>query len=360
MTPSLTSLIKGLSLALILSCSAHAWIEETNGISNDFFHLNFKDVSYGSHVTETQFKESAGNVINYWADLLKDNHSLVGKEKIQVDLSFSDLGKDVLGSASPTSIHNIPFELQGYEDKVNNTFRLANYDYYETHTGTQFNVITGAQAKLLGYGDLAGSAADFTIDFNNTQNFYYGDISGKSLTDDTDPTFLQYDFESVLLHEIAHGMGVISNLKYSADTKTTSLTQVTTVENHEVLDQQGNPLYLITAWDSLIGLDSLSLAQPGSSLTITADTVSVPIYNPDPWKTGSSLSHPVTGGVLDHVISNLTISRSFNEQELYLLEGIGYDIAGIEFTQDIIPEPSTAALSLLALPLLLARRRRRQ
>ncbi len=352
--------MKRLSMALILSSPAHAWVEEGNGIGNDFFYLDFANVSYGAHVSESVFKQSVGNVIDYWADLLDDNHDLSGQEKIQVDVYFSDLGKEVLGNASYALYSSLPAEFKGYENTVNKTFLYPGYEYLTTHSGTQFTAYTAAQAKLLGKGDVAGSDPDFTINFNNTQQFYYGDAAGKSLTNSADPTFEQYDFESVLLHEIAHGMGVASALKYSSATDTTSLTPFTTDSGLHILDADGNPLYFQSAWDSLIGIDINNKPDPGDSLTITADTVSLPIYNPDPWESGSSLSHPVTDSVLNKSIRKNDIFRSFNTEELYLLEGLGYDIAGIDFTERTIPEPSSVVLSLLALPFILSRRRRRR
>jgi hypothetical protein len=103
---------------------------------------------------------------------------------IQVVANFTPLGSGVLGSAGAT------FYFRNFTNGVPNTWYPV------------------ALANKIAGTDLDPSSADITANFNsNFSNWYYG-------TDANTPAG-QYDFESVVLHELGHGLGFAGSMSVS-------------------------------------------------------------------------------------------------------------------------------------------------
>ncbi len=336
----------------MMPLTAQAWVVDSDGlgVSNDLFQVNYGTIDT-SNVSQAQFNESVGNVLDYWSSVL--NYGTLSS-KITIDLSYEALDSTTLGQAGSAFASDLVGSLSG--NPSGDQFQLTSYTPYETKGGLQFTAITEAQSKLLGYNkDTA--AADIEISFNSTKDFYYGDAAGIG--------FNQFDFESVFLHEISHGMGIVSSLltplilsidpdtnEIEYDLTQTVLNQAVLTDDRAITDPDGNLLYHMTAWDALLDIDLTDPAsfQPGSDINLVFGSEVIGVFNPDPWDLGSSLSHPEIDGVLNYQLGNSRVYREFSEQDLAIFQAIGYEIA---------PEPTTGALILTLIPLAVARRRRR-
>lgn len=116
-----------------------------------------------------------------------------------------DLGTDVLGSARPTALC------------------LADNGYL--YAEALFNAVTGSDNDVLCQNTPANSSdgSDISADFSSSSVYYYGadpaGISSASCTSDATPDDPNpqpvvgscYDFESVVLHELGHGLGFIGS-----------------------------------------------------------------------------------------------------------------------------------------------------
>ena len=81
----------------------------------------------------------------------------------------------------------------------------------------------------------------------------------------------------------------------------------------------------------------------------------IPIYAPDPYEGGSSLSHVDQNnggfdGLMNYSISDGVIQREMHDVELAMLEDMGWDTT--------VPEPATMILLGLGSTMLLKRRKR--
>jgi hypothetical protein len=146
-----------------------------------------------------------------------------------------------------------------------------------------------ALANKLAHSDLSPSLADFTITLSSNAssiNFYYGTDGNVGTT--------QLDFVSTVLHEIAHGLAFWSSLRIS---------------NNQVLYMYNNGFPMI--YDNFIrnstNIRLTTLASPSTALTNFAQSDNLffdgfnaiagnggtapPLYSPNPFSPGSSISH---------------------------------------------------------------------
>ena len=105
--------------------------------------------------------------------------------RIRIQVSFEDLEEGVLGSWNPP------------------TSGLKNFTPRNGVTFFSDTWYDSALADNLAGEDLLPGAPDIVIVFNQNQNWYYGT--------DAAPGTNQYDFVTIALHEIAHGLGISSN-----------------------------------------------------------------------------------------------------------------------------------------------------
>jgi len=194
--------------------------------------------------------------VDIWASTLTSNVPII------VTANFTNLGAGVLGSAGATNFYR------------NFTNAPLSNTYYPV-----------ALASSLRNQDLGVGFGDITANFNSNFNWYYG-------TDGNCPSG-QYDFVSVVLHELCHGLGFSGSANYDgsigsygfggsptiydvfvenfAESNITSFANNSTTLGDELV---GNALY----WDGPLGIDGNSGNRPR-------------IYAPSSWSGGSSYSH---------------------------------------------------------------------
>lgn len=140
---------------------------------------------------------------------------------------------------------------------------------------------TVVQNKLLNNVDSNGSAADGDIDVNFGHPWAYGDTVGRS----------QYDFISTMMHEMMHAYGFLS---YLDEAGYNTGTQWPVFDNF-VTDQNGTLVIrgtyrFNTAYNTNLTGGNGGLYFSGTH-AVAAYGGPVPLYSPDPWEAGSSLSH---------------------------------------------------------------------
>ncbi|MBT8219865.1 MAG: zinc-dependent metalloprotease [Bacteroidia bacterium] len=198
--------------------------------------------------------------VDIW-DMLLDSPS-----KIIISANFTDLGSGVLGSAAPTEFY------RNFDPKAD-----PNIDY------------AGPIAEKIAGRSLNGSASDLSCNFNEAFNWSFDYQNPQSIQSG------QYDFVSVVLHELAHGLGFLS-LYAIADNQRRgfirgSQPEITDIFSLVLEDNSGENLFLNYEEAST----ELGIPLTGNNLFFNSHTVpNTPlpkIYAPNPWDGGSSLSH---------------------------------------------------------------------
>ena len=214
---------------------------------------------------DPQANAGAQEAANIWASLI---YSPV---PIRVEVKFEELESGMLGSASPDGAYY-----------VDDNGHLPRRVYY-----------TALAEKLYGR-NVNGNLPDMYVSMNATSNWYYGT--------DGNPTPKKFDFMSVLLHEMTHGLGFIgsfyvdgnglgsrSSTPYVFDHFLENIKEEKLIDtlifplSSQVLgDQlQSSPVYFRSplAWQELNEIPKL--------------------FVPDTWNSGSSLYH------LDELVYNI-------------------------------------------------------
>ena len=147
------------------------------GVAEDHCAFTPPPASYRSsvaniQVTYTGFPAAAEAAFQYAANIWAGQIS--SPVTIEVDATWADLGDNILGSASPSTIHR-------------NFTGAAALDIYYPQ----------ALANQLSSSDLASGSADITCNFGSQVNWYFG------LDGNVPPG--AYDFVTVVLHELCHG-----------------------------------------------------------------------------------------------------------------------------------------------------------
>ncbi len=207
MKRSLT-LISFFGAMLGLSPDAHA----QSVVENDYFVVNFVNQDgWGSYSGDQQIADITAGVqgaIDYWGSLLGDNHKPLtldppappaglGIESIapwerRVVINFTFGGTFALAS---TGVATMDYE---NDDYPNPTLTTAN--------GTSYNSVSRAELKLkTGYNYplslVSDDIHDMTINFSDAHNFSFNEAG----------TLGAYDFQTIFLHEMTHGMGFESD-----------------------------------------------------------------------------------------------------------------------------------------------------
>ena len=203
--------------------------------------------------------------------------SLTSEVPIRVNASFAALPSGVLGSAGP---------LSAYSGRP--AFPLPSTLYPD------------ALADALVGTSQSGQNPDIQARFSSTfPSFYFGL--------DSDPPSNRFDFTTVVLHELGHGLGFVGSARYDDGDAPNEcngtegigcwgFSGLPIVFDRFVEDGDGDELLNTAIYpnpsqalgDLLIADD---LFFDGATLTATQGGVIVPVYGPTPFRAGSSYSH---------------------------------------------------------------------
>ena len=194
--------------------------------------------------------------VDEWAGLLTSS------VPIEVDASFADLGSpSILGSAGPTSLY-------------------ANFAG-APQTNTWYPVaLANARAGV----DLNGGTAEISAHFSSTYpNFYFG-------TDGN--TAGKLDFESVVLHELGHGLGFVGSMEVGGGVGSCGCAGTPFAYDRPVTSN-GTPILSFTDGSAALAnaLQGTDVRFTGSNAMTANGGVAPKLYAPASWQSGSSYSH---------------------------------------------------------------------
>ncbi len=195
---------------------------------------------------------------------------LVSDVPIRVDANFQVLPPNVLGSAGPT------FIFSDFSDEVKpDTWYIS----------ALADAIAGEDlAETL---DSVADAPDLRARFSSTFNWYYG-------TDLNTPSD-QYDFVSVVLHELGHGLGFIGGASYNDSTEIgeVRIAGLPIIYSDFVENRGDTAILSLPDSSKILGefLTSNDLFMAGENTVAAYDGQEPKIYTPTVWRGGSSYSH---------------------------------------------------------------------
>ena len=194
--------------------------------------------------------------VDQWSNVISSPVPIV------VDAQFSPLPAGVLGSAGP---HNVASNFTGRP--------IAN---------TWYPI---ALANALHGTDLDPNVADIDAQFSSTFGSFYFGTDGQ--------TGGKYDFASVVLHELGHGLGFLGAYTVAADgTGSVCCRLVTPLAFDRFTSSNGQALDQIAAPSVALGNALTSQAvQFSGPQTLGAGLGPAQLYAPAAWQGGSSYSH---------------------------------------------------------------------
>ena len=260
-------------------------------------------------------------------------NALVNQGAITFDFNYTDGGtgwtperqqalqraaNDLVNYFSVTSPVTLTYDVGLNEGE--GTLASAGSDLISNRPGYWRTVV---QNKLLSGKDSNGAAADGVIDWNFEYSWALGDVVG---TED-------YDFASTALHELLHSFGFLSTVEEPGDN---NYNNWSVFDSFVVTDDGLRPISRRYQWETrynrnLEGGDG-GLFFGGTS-AVAAYGGLVPLFTPDPWESGSSMSHlddsTFTGA--DQKVMNAYSPeglgiRVLSAVELGILQDLGYQV----------------------------------
>jgi hypothetical protein len=206
-------------------------------------------------------KAAFQRAVDIWANLLNSTIP------VRVTAIWEDLGQNVLGSANTSDyLRNFPGA-----NKINTFYPIA---LAEKMSGIELNSLNDE---------------DIICRFNSRIPWYYGTAENVPLG--------QFDFTSIVLHELGHGLGFVGSMRVSGNIGSYGFgTRFNTI--YDSFLKSGDDKFLV---------DTLSFRNPSNALrnplvsedlyfvSPRTDAVSksdrVLLYAPNPYQPGSSISH---------------------------------------------------------------------
>jgi VCBS repeat-containing protein len=244
----------------------------------------------------------------------------------------------------------LTFDVTAVNSPTSATLASTGSDLTSTSAGF-FNTVV--QKKILTGVDSNGTAADGYVDVNFGTPWAYGD----SVTN------TQYDFTSTAMHEMLHALGFLSYVDAPGSSWNARGTNWTTFDSFIVTNNKTKVIGTVlnrnrwnTAYNKNLTGSSGGLYFNGVNAIAANGGLLVPLYTPNPWESGSSVTHlndSTFTGAKSQLMNAMADTgkgiRAISAIELGILKDLGYTV---------IPAPA-AASTLLFVGFVFLRRRRR-
>ena len=283
------------------------------------FHINLLDlarpastsanvaVARGAIAAMLRFQFVYGSGANYWSS----------EARSALESAATTLASYIVVDSPVT----ISYAVTGAKSPFSSTLASAGSDFVNDGSGFLQTVV---QSKILSGQDANGAAADGSIDWNFGRSWGFGSTVPNN----------QYDFQSIAMHELLHTLGFLSNIDRAGSNTGT----VWTVFDSYVVNDAGTAVINSgtykwnTAYNSNLTGANNGLYFGGPS-AVAAYQALVPLYTPNPWESGSSLSHlndRVFTGSREKLMNAVTGTgpgvRVISPVELAILSDIGYTV----------------------------------
>ncbi|KDE99277.1 hypothetical protein Y900_010050 [Mycolicibacterium aromaticivorans JS19b1 = JCM 16368] len=236
---------------------------------------------------------------------------------------------------------NITYAVTGQYSLAGSTLASAGSDLI-SNSGFSSTVV---QNKILTGVDSNGTAADGTIDWNFGYGWgYFATVPAGS-----------YDFQSTAMHELMHTYGFLSVVDKAGN----NTVENWTIFDKYMVDKNGNSVFNGTTFNTasnanLTGGVSNGMFFGGANAMAANGGNPVPLYSPNPWESGSSMSHLnddyYTGAnqKLMNASSDTGLGvRTLSTIEIGIMKDLGYTMVS-----------SSPTVAVLFIGLMLVRRRR--
>lgn len=250
--------------------------------------------------------------VNIWAQ------QLTSPVPIKVTANWTVLGAGVLGSAGAENLDrdfpNAPFSNTYY------AIALAN--------------------KLAGT-DLDPSGPDISANFNSNFSSWYFGTTGN-------PASNQYDFVSVVLHELGHGLGFFGSMSVTGSQGFWGYSGTPVIYDRFAENGAGQALLNTSIFPNPSGslgsqLTSNNVFFNGPNANAGNGGARVKLYAPTTWRSGSSYSHVdettfpkgSANSLMTYALDQGEVIHNPGTVALGILKDIGWTLSG-----DVVPAPS--------------------
>ena len=265
-------------------------------------NINWNPASCPNATTawSTEAQDAFSYAVDIWEGLI------VSSQTIQVDACWSVLQNGVLGSAGAVTVHS------GFTGAPNPSV------WYPA-----------ALANSLNNSDLDETRSDIRAQFNSNFSWYFGT--------DGNPSTSQFDFVSVVLHELGHGLGFVGSMNVNTNTGAGSYGISGFPLVYDTFSENGSGTALVggfTNGSTALGgqLTSNNIFFDGSSANGANNNNPVKLYAPNTWAQGSSFAHlDEVFNDTDHALMTFSLSNGealhdVGDVTLALFEDMGWEL----------------------------------
>lgn len=237
----------------------------------------------------------------------------------------------------------LTFDVAGEDDPDGDKLASAGSDLISGDPGFWRTVV---QNKILSGVDANGAAADGSISWNWGQDWGLGDVVAAG----------DYDFVSTALHELLHAFGFMSTV---AAAGANAGKDWVAFDDFVVAQDGSSPIGADLEWNpaydpNLVGTGGGLYF--GGANAVAAYGGLVPLYTPNPWEPGSSMSH-LDDATFTGANQQLMNARTDRGQGVRVLSAVEVGIL-TDLGFHVVPQTSSTTLAFVGLVLLRSRRSR--